>query len=259
MPAQRLRLFVCCILILTFSGCNATKEQLGTGIGAAAGAGLGYVLGGKYQNVAAIGGAVAGAVIGSQIGKYLDKRDKERMNEVTQKAIVTGKDQSWTNPENRTRGRARVVSSQTKEAPVMVKVLKKKVTQVPPLEMLGETYRAVKNADLRGGPGMDYEVVGNLASGKAVNAVGKVRDSSWYLISEDGVGSGFVETAAMEPAPAEALVSTASKIAASDVSEKEVASNRTCRKIEQSVTLADGSSHSETLNVCQGPNGWEKA
>lgn len=259
MQSRCLRLFVCSALILTVPGCGATKEQLGTLAGAGAGILISSQVGGKYKQAAMIGGAILGGLIGNRIGKYLDERDKQRMEEVTQQAIVTGKDQTWDNPENKTRGTAHVVSSQTKEAPIPVRVLKDKVTQVPPLDILGQTYRAVKNADLRGGPGTDYKVVGNLASGKAINVVGKVRASDWYLISEDGVGSGFVEIAALEPAPSEAPQSSGTKVAESDVSEKVVASNRVCRKVEQTVNLADGSSHSDTIDVCQGPNGWGKA
>lgn len=249
-------LFVCCILILSLPGC----EKVGTGLGAAAGGVVGGVFAkDKYKPLAIAAGVIAGGFIGNKIGKYLDERDKQRMQEVTQKAIITGKDQSWTNPEAKTRGSARVVSTRTKEEPVKVKVLKKKVTQVPPLEMLGQTFRAVKTADLRGGPGTDYEIVGNLTTGRVVNAVGKVRNQDWYLVSEDGVGSGFAEVASLEPAPNEVPIVSQGQATNSDVSEQEVTANRVCRKIEQSVSLPDGSSHSDTIDACQGPNGWEKA
>lgn len=258
MPNQRVKLLVCCTLILTLAGC-ATKEQTGTGLGAIVGGAAGYLFGGKYKKVATVLGAVAGGFIGNKLGKYLDERDKQRMEEVTKQTISTGKTHSWSNPEAKTSGKAELVATETKEEPVKVKVLKKKIAQVPPLDILGQTFRTLKSTDLRGGPGSDYEVVGKLAEGKAVNIVGKVKTSDWYLISEDGIGSGFIETSLLEPAPTEVPASSGRQIAETDVAEHEVSSNQICRKVEQSVSLADGSSHSETIEACQGPNGWEKA
>lgn len=258
---QFIKLTLVVIITLAISSCETMgtmpNQQIGTLLGGTVGAVVGNQLGGKNKAIWTTVGAAAGALVGNQIGKYLDERDRQRMAQVTEQTIATGETHSWSNPENNTRGEARVIATQTKEEPVRVKVLKKKVTQVPPLDIMGQTYRATKQSNLRGGPGTDYVVVGKLAANEAVNVVGKVKDDDWYLISHDGVGSGFVYTSLMEPAPTEVPSSSDEPIAENDITEEQVASNRVCRQIEQVVTLEDGSSHSETIDACQSPTGWE--
>ncbi|MBX3631260.1 MAG: SH3 domain-containing protein [Nitrosomonas sp.] len=234
-----------------------SKQQTGTAIGGTIGAVLGNQFGGNNKVMWTTFGALGGALLGNQIGKFLDERDQQRMVQVTEQTIATGQTHTWSNPENNTRGEARVIATETKQEPVKVKVLKKKISKVPPLDIIGQTYRATTNSNLRGGPGTDYVVVGNLTENEIVNVVGKVRDKDWYLISHDGVGSGFIHTPLLEAAPTEAPTPPETPIAESDVGEEHVAANRVCRKIEQSVSLANGSSHTETIDACQGPTGWE--
>lgn len=246
------------IIAVALSSCETvSKQQMGAVLGATAGAVIGNQFGGNSKILwTAVGGA-AGGLIGNQLGQYLDERDRQRMAEVTEQTIATGQTRTWSNPQKNTRGEARVIDTQTKSEPVNVRVLKKKISQVPPLDIMGQTYRATKKANLRGGPGTDYETVGTLAPKEVVNVVGKVRDSDWYLISQNGVGSGFISTALLEAAPNESPVASGQPIAESDVAEEQVASNRICRKIQQTVSLPDGSSHTETIDACQSPTGWE--
>lgn len=247
-------------LAALLSGCQTTgtNEQLGAIIGGAAGGIIGNQASGKNKALWTAVGVGAGAFIGSRIGRHLDEQDKQRMAEAAQRAAATGEAHSWSNPENNTQGQARVVSTQTRQEPVKVAILKEKVKQVPPLDIIGQTYRAKKVANLRGGPGTDYVKVGSLSTGEAVNVVGKVKTSDWYLISQDGVGSGFIYSPLVEPAPTATPTPTGAQIAQADVQEQQIASSKVCRTVEQSVTLADGSSHSETIEACQGANGWER-
>lgn len=248
------------ISMLTLTSCEnmGTKEKIGTTLGVITGGIIGNKIGGKDNK--AIGtslGITAGYFIGSSIGKYLDEQDKQRMAQSTQQAIATGQTQTWSNTENKTSGQARVVETRKEPKPVVVPVLKSKVKQIPPLDIIGDSYRAKSNANVRGGPGADYVKTGSLNAGETINVVGKVKTDDWYLISQDGVGSGFVSSPLMEHAPGSIPPSSGTTIAQADVAEQQVASERVCRTIEQSVSLPDGSKKSETIEACQGGDGWK--
>ena len=88
-------------------------------------------------------------------------------------------------------GRAEVVNAEPTRQSVAVPVLKDRVQQVPPLELIGEPYRATADANVRGGPGTDYVVVGNLSRSETVTVAGKVEGRPWYMISQGGAGSGL--------------------------------------------------------------------
>ncbi|MBT2311830.1 SH3 domain-containing protein [Pseudomonas fluorescens] len=243
---------------LTACTSSSTKEDVGTAIGAVVGAIAGYKIGGdKNKELGAIVGGGVGAVIGKGIGRYLDERDQQRMTQSTQQALVSGQTQTWSNPENKTSGSARVVETRKEPKPVVIPVLKEKVKQVPPLDIIGDTYRSKSESNVRGGPGTDYVKVGRLQSGETVNVVGKVKANDWYLISQDGAGSGFVSVPLLEHAPGASIASAGTTVSPSDVAEQTVASERVCRTIEQTVSLPDGSKKSETLEACQGGDGWK--
>ncbi|WDE09455.1 SH3 domain-containing protein [Thalassomonas haliotis] len=202
-------------------------------------------------------GAFAGSVIGEELGKYLDEQDVEHMTQATSAALALGQGQSWINPQNNTRGEARVISTEKKAGSIKIPVLKERIAQVPPLDLIGQTYHAMKKSNVRGGPGTSYRIVSGVVSGEAVNVIGKVRDSNWYLISKDGIGRGFIYAPLLKAAPAEKMLDSGVVIAKSDIEEKEVSSNRICRTIEQFVSFADGSSRKDTVQACQSPSGWQ--
>lgn len=252
-----LRTVILCIPMLGLSGCDTlSKAQIGATMGTVVGGVIGHKACGEKKDLCAALGALAGGYLGNKLGKYLDEQDRQKMATATQQAVNSGKTQVWSNPDNKTSGSAKVISTQKKSEPVKIPVLKEKIAQVPPLDIIGETYQAKNKSNLRGGPGTDYEIVGSLSANEAVTAVGKVKGSNWYLISKAGVGSGFIYAPLMKYAP-DASLSTTDRIAKSEISEQKVSASSVCREIEQSVTLADGSSHSETLNACQTANGWK--
>jgi len=243
--------------VLVLAGCETLPNKEGTGTG------IGAVLGGTVGNLACrgegigvralctAGGAAVGGFLGNRIGKYLDEQDKIRMASATEKALETGETQKWVGDESGVRGEARVVSSTTKTKTVKVPVLKDRVSEVPPLDVIGKTYKANKQANLRGGPGTDYVKVGSLAADEKINVVGKVKEKDWFLISQSGVGSGFIFASLVSPAPNAEPAELGLKIEKSNVSTQSVSVDQTCRQIEQKITLADGTQHSETIEACE--------
>lgn len=255
------RVIVLLLIAASFSlnGCQTgSKEISGTALGGAVGGLVGNQFGkGWGQIFATAGGVLVGGFIGNQIGQYLDEADRQKMDMATKKAVLSEKPQTWSNPANKTKGQARVISTKTRKTTVTIPVLKDQIVEVPPLEIIGQTYRAKKSATLRGGPGSDFVKVGQLPNGEAVNVVGKVKDNDWYFVSHNGIGSGFVWEPLVEPAPTAPATSQLQDVARSDTVEQEVSADQTCKMIEQSVTLADGETKSDTLEACASPVGWE--
>lgn len=276
------RNFVLCILLSTTTACSTTASFPATGedaITKATDVGrnifkhfaplAGGILGSSFcdtifknsrlKSELKLGCTLAGAYVGNRLAKHLKDEDRARQAAATHKALASGKSSSWENPETKIKGKARVVSTQTVAKPVKVKVLKGKVKTVPPLDIIGAPYEVIKDmARVRGGPSTDYVIVGELESATPVNVIGKVKEKEWYLISEDGVGSGFVYANLLKEAEPTALVSSnPENVDPSLVEEQQVAQKRICRTIENSIQLADGTVHKETVNACRGPNGWE--
>lgn len=237
-------------------GCQnlGTKEGMGTVIGGAVGT-IGGTVFSDNQWVASAA-TLAGALIGNQIGRHMDEQDRQRMAAATASTMATGKPHKWANPDTNTRGEVRIVATTTKATPVKVRVLKKKVSRVPPLDIIGEPYRSKNNVNVRGGPGTDYETVGKLSPSEVINVVGQVRGKDWYLISQDGTGSGFVYSPLMESAPGELSVSNNDTVNGGDTVEVQVADAVQCRTLEQSFAKADGNSYAEKITACKGPTGW---
>jgi len=253
------------VSLLILGGCgHGSGKQIGALLGGAGGGLAAYKLAdGKNEKLWAVGGVVAGAWLGSQIGKYLDEMDKKKMAESNQKAIATGRDQSWSNPESKVSGRAEVVSEKTESTRVKVPVLKDRVQEVPPLDMIGESFLVSSNSSMRSGPGNDYKVLETLASGTKVDVIGKVQGQPWMMIGFNNTGGGFMSSDALKAIPVdqqqESQMPTHGEGSTEEVIEKNVEVNRTCRTVQQTITLQDGTEKVENITACQGPNGWEPA
>jgi surface antigen len=128
-----------------------SQEQIGTGLGALAGGVAGALVGTQFgsgtgQLIATLVGTVGGAWVGNRIGSYLDEQDRKRAAEAAQQATVTGQPQVWQNPDSGVSGKAEVVKTKTTQQKVAVPVLKDRVKEVPPLDLIGEPYRAKEGA-----------------------------------------------------------------------------------------------------------------
>ncbi|MDJ0788621.1 MAG: SH3 domain-containing protein [Myxococcota bacterium] len=258
---RTIRLVFVGLMSLTLISCESmplSKELMGTGAGAAVGGVIGGLAG--DGNVLAIGaGVLVGGFIGNRVGKYLDDRDKELLAQSTSEALSTGSNQSFDNSETGVSGEVIVESSEARSDSGEIPVIKDRVESVPPLELVGEPYRAKKKINVRGGPGTDYAVVGSLPSGDPVHVVGRVKDQrNWFMISEGGAGSGFVygqllkrdldaaEEVAEQPKPKRA-----------DVAKQSYDYSTQCRTVIQKVKKSDGEVVQEKIKACRGEQGWE--
>ena len=251
-----------CAAAVLIAGCaSMSSEEAGTYGGAVVGGLLGSQVGdGTGQIIATAGGAIGGALIGRKIGQYLDEKDQEQLAEATGKTAATCQPESFNNEETGVSARTECVEEEDRGEEVEMAVKKDRVEEVPPLKLIGEPYAATTTVNVRVGPGTDYKKGGQLAREETVTVDGKVEGESWYMISQDGAGSGFVYSDYL--APANDADATRDQLASESqgqegVSTVSVDTTRECRTVEQEVTLASGETKTETVEACRGPNGWE--
>jgi uncharacterized protein YgiM (DUF1202 family) len=245
---------VLCVLLLSACESMGNKEGWGTTIGAGLGGVIGSQFGHGSGRLVATGlGVAIGGFVGNRIGAYLDEQDKQRMTASMQAAAVTGQSQSWSNPRSGASGSVTVTGQRTSSGEVNVPVLKDRVQEVPPLDLIGATYKATGTANVRGGPGSDYKTTGSLKAGQAVNVIGKVQGADWYLISEGEAASGFVYARLLAPAP-EATVAAASG-PKGETGTAVVQAKQTCQITTTSVKYADGRVEKKELMLCPSADG----
>jgi len=250
------------VVVSLLASCTQTgefsKTESGAVIGAVAGAAIGAAVSDDKGKGAVIG-AVAGGLVGAGIGKMLDERDRQRLAQSTEKTIVTGAPETWTNPQTGVQAQTTVKETVAQQEQRQIPVLKDKVQQVPPLEFIGADYTATSAVNVRGGPGTDYVIVGELRAGQLTRVVGKVTGADWYMISKDNVGSGFVSSNLLRPTGTATVVKSPQAPAATTpgVSQASVAATTECRVVTQQVKTKDGQTASQDVKACRGPNGWE--
>lgn len=245
---------------IALSGCQHAKKQLGAIVGGTLG---GIVANktadGKNKKLWTVGGVVAGAWIGSKIGQYLDEKDQQAMAVSTQKAIVTGEKQTWSNPETNRSGSAEIVSENQETVEMAVPVLKDRVKTVPPMDMIGASYQVNKTSNVRSGPGTDYKVLETMSSGTTVDVIGKVQDRPWMMVGFNNTGRGFMHSSRLQQLSVaqQKIKNKTTETPAAEIVEKKITSRRTCRTVKQIITLENGSEKVEEITACQGPNGWK--
>ena len=81
-------------------GCNPTKQEVGTIIGAGSGALIGSQIGGGKGQLAAVAiGTLVGSYLGGRIGADMDELDRYR-TQSTLESTPTGQSVAWQNPDN---------------------------------------------------------------------------------------------------------------------------------------------------------------
>jgi len=259
-----LRVCIAGSLVVSVASCQTTKEDskvLGAIVGGVAGTVIGSQFGsGKGQIFAALIGTAVGAFIGSKFAELLGEQDQTSLANSTQQSAVFGTRRAWRNPDTGVSGSTEVKNETKTRKNSQIKVLKDRVEETPPIEFVNAPYRVQKNSNVRGGPGTDYKVVDSVKAGKTVVVLGKVIDADWYLVSQGGVGSGYVYapllTEAVDVTPDD-VEQDSGPVSPNDVVEVTVASGQTCRIVTQRVVLADGKEETDDVTVCNGPQGWQ--
>jgi len=87
------------------NGGALSKSDVGTAAGVIGGGVIGSTIGsGAGQVAATIGGALLGGMLGNSIGSSLDRADMDSYDRASQRAMETGRTQSWRNSSSGNRG-----------------------------------------------------------------------------------------------------------------------------------------------------------
>lgn len=257
---------------LVLAGCQMnqdTQRALSQITGGLMGGLAGSLVGDGVGRYIAMGvGAAAGAWLAGEVFDALSPEDKAYAMDSVYQTASTGETVTWSNPNTKVSGKTTVTETKYTSEDVKIPVLKDRVSEVPPLDIIGEDYRARSGTNVRGGPGTDYVVVDGLRAGQDVEVIGKVRGTNWVMIAQNGIGSGFVREDLLKPAPVQTAEQRAQVIRyraeaqkkdmqAGLVQEVSVQSTSECREMETEVTLTDGTISNQTVTACRGPNGWQ--
>lgn len=217
--------------------------------------GAGIIIGMRVADNNLLGAAVGG-LVAYTIAKSLTAPDKRSMARSTQSTLVSGEPAEWENKKTGIRGRTLVKDETVETKTVKAKYLKDRITELPPLEYsVGGQYKVVKETSLRGGPGTDYKEYEALKKDQTLDVVAKVEGKDWYLASQNGVGIGFIEVAALETTGVPVDMTKKKGKAGPQVGEADVAVKQTCRSVEQQITKKDGKTVTEIHKACQQPDG----
>ncbi|MFC7049401.1 SH3 domain-containing protein [Emcibacter nanhaiensis] len=193
--------------------------------------------------------------VSGEFSKMLSKEDVETQSASVRDTIYSGESTSWSNPDTGASGENKVVKESTKEKKEKITVMKDKVEEIPPLNLIGMNYEALETTAVRGGPGTDYKEVDQLEAGEVINVIGKVQESDWYMVSAGGAASGYVHSALLMEAFDKSITDTT--VPEGKTKKVKTKVSKTCKEVEQAVTGEDSKTKVEKLKVCQSPNGWE--
>lgn len=220
-------------------GCSAggDKQEIGAVAGGLIGGLLGNRIAGRGNRVlgTVLGGAL-GAAAGSAIGCKLQKNDREKAERAVQDAVLTGKSQSWTNPETGASGTVEVEAGTGGAALSDVK-FGNGIDPVERFSGVGAAYVATGNVNVRQAPSTSAPVRGRLATGQRVWIPAQVAGQQWYLVSDGGVAQGYVSAPLMKRA-------VATQMAANN-----------CRVVTQTINVPGQGEQSEKMQACKGSDG----
>lgn len=220
-------------------GCSASgdSQEIGAGVGAVLGGFLGNRIAGRGNRIigTVLGGAL-GAAAGSAVGCKLQKNDREKAERAVQDAVLTGKDQSWTNAETGASGTVEVDGDMSGAALADVK-FGNGIDPAAQFRGVNAAYVATSTANIRQSPSTSSPIRGKIASGQRVWVPAQVSGQPWYLVSDGGVAQGYVSAPLMKRA-------VATQIAANN-----------CRVVTQTVNVPGEGEQSEKMQACKGSDG----
>jgi surface antigen len=217
-------------------GCAASgnTQTIGTVAGGAVGAVLGNRIAGSGSRIlgSVIGGAL-GAVGGSLIGCKLQQRDRDRAERAAQDAVQTGQNQDWKNEETGASGTVAVAD--TRGIALADLKFARGVEPASGYTRVADSFAATTSANVRSAPGTKATVLGKLAAGQRVWVPAAVKGQPWMLISNEGVGQGYVSAPLLKRAV--------------------TASATNCKMVTQTVSVPNEPEAAETYHACKDKDG----
>ncbi|MBF0306879.1 MAG: hypothetical protein HQL41_14645 [Alphaproteobacteria bacterium] len=243
---------------------------------------FGGVVGAKFGKDA---GKAVEALVGAgmqnrgtpQVGSSLDAADRVAFEQAVVRAFTygqAGQAMSWSNPQSGVS--ALIVPQESKtEARKFAVLMDKRLSPVPQVALIGETYKAKKSTSVRAFPAANAEVLSRLKLGESFTAVGKIYGADWIVVGNGRRTLGYVVGGTVEKSATDHLASNATirQPISVDAIEKrraedfdggnfishEMPALAPCRRIDVVLTTSANTERS-ALSACKGPDGgWEMA
>ncbi len=280
------------VSISVLTGCvsgQSDGQKVGTVVGVVGGALLGSQFGsGAGKIIGTLAGAAIGGYLGNKIGEMLDPKEKEAVSNKSNEALSSARDGetvTWTNPDSG--AEAKITPNNTKAVSRNVPILRKKAVQAPPsLDLLGETYEAAKNVNLRAGPSTKMKILGGLKKGERFQAIGRVTNAKWIMVGQNNRSVGYVYAPLVRKSEARQVAAVPSNVIdldsapitdqrlaigpamdldsmmkdkaidmdAEGLVAETVSVKQQCRTLDVAIEKK-GEQANQTLKACKGPNG----
>ncbi len=219
-------------------GCSADGNK--QTIGAVAGGALGGLLGNRIaghgsRTLGTLLGGALGAAAGSALGCKLQKNDQNKAERALEQAVLTGKDQDWQSDETGASGRVEI-GQDIRGVDLANLRLAAGVEPAEGYTKVASAYISTASANIRSAPGTGSRILGQLATGQRVWVPAAVKGQPWVLVSDQGVGQGYVSAPLLKRA-------------------MNATTTNGCRIVKQTVSQPGAAEETETLQACKGTNG----
>jgi len=219
--------------------CDAqgSANTSGAVIGGLVGALAGSQVSKNERALGAVIGGGLGAAIGNNIGCRMDRKARQDAQQAFERALETGKAQSWSDPETGSSGRIAVLGPASSGGggtsyPGRWRYAQG-VTVASRVSSVGGTYAASSRINMRAAPNTSAAVVDRLQPDEPFEVAGAVA-GGWLAVIDDGFIQGYVARSVVRPVGG---------------------GGGECRLVEQTVNERGQASYRERFNACRDGSG----
>lgn len=226
--------------------CDASGSSNTTGavVGGLVGGLVGSQVSKNERALGAVIGAGIGAAIGNNIGCRMDRKAQQDARTAFQKALDTGKAQTWTDAKTGATGRIEVLGSADGPSggggqPAYTGRWRfaEGVAAATRVSSLGGTYSASNRVNVRAAPNASAAIVDRLRAGEQFEVAGAAA-GGWLAVVEDGLIQGYVSRSVVRPADG--------------------SGSGDCRLVQQTIREPGASTVRERYNACRVAGGeWQ--
>lgn len=221
--------------------CDAQGSSNTTGavVGGLVGALAGSQVSKNERTLGAVIGAGLGAAIGNNIGCRMDRKAQQDARVAFQRALETGKTQSWSDPQTGASGRISVLGPSSGSAAGGTSYTGRwryaqGVTVASRVSTAGGAYAGAGRVNVRAAPNTSAPVVDRLQPNETFEVAGAVA-GGWLAVVEDGFIQGYVARSVVQPVGG--------------------GGDGGCRLVEQTVNERGQPAYRERFNACRDSSG----
>ena len=215
---------------------NTTGAVVGGLVGALAGSQISR----NERGLGAVIGAGLGAAIGNNVGCRMDRKAQQDARQAFQKALDTGKAQSWSDPQTGSSGRIEVLGPAASGGGSGGASYTGRwryaqgVAVSNRVSTTGGAYAATSRLNMRAGPNTSAPIVDRLRPDETFEVAGEVA-GGWLAVIEDGFIQGYVARKVARPVGG--------------------AGGGACHLVEQTVNERGQPAYRERFNACRDGSG----